>query len=105
MSKRIDSKRLIFITIISFILLTLLSIQWIPFNYPTAPLHILLFWQMRDQLFINHQYFCVFLFISVILGLLFSIRFRQIYRKIQRILFYLLLFAWIWLMYFESSVG
>jgi len=105
MRKRIDWKRFMFITIISFILLTLMSIQWIPFNYPTANLQTVLYWQIRDQLFVRHQYFFAFIFVSVILGILFSIRLKGIFRRIQKILFYLLLFIWIWFRYFESLVG
>ncbi|MGV8984036.1 hypothetical protein [Clostridium sp.] len=105
MRKKIDLKRFLIITIISFVLLTSLSIQWIPFNYPTALLHIVVYWQIRDQLFINHQYFFAFIFVSVILGILFSVRLKGIFRKIQEISFYSLLFIWTWIMYFESSVG
>lgn len=105
MSNKIHLRKFACIVIIIFVLLTLMSTQWIPFNYPTASLHVVLYWQIRDQLFITHKYFFVFLFISVILGLLFSIRFKSIYSKIQKILLYLLLFIWIWIMYFESSIA
>ena len=105
MKKSIDLKRFICGTIISFILLTLMSIQWIPFNYPTASLHVVLYWQIREQLFMRGNYFFAFLFISFILGWLFSIRFKGIFRKIQWILFWLLLFIWVWIMKFQSLVG
>lgn len=105
MIKRNALRRFIFITITTLILLTLMSTRWMPFNYPTASFQVVLYWQILDQLFIRHQYFFVFLFVSAILGLLFSIRLKGIYRKIQWILFYLLLFIWIWFMYFESKVA
>ena len=105
MLKGIDLKKFVCITIISFILLTLISIQWIPFNYPTASWQMVLYWQTRDQLFIRHQYFFVFLPISAIIGVLFSIRVKGIYRKAQKLLFYMLLFVWMWVMYFENAVG
>ncbi len=105
MSKRIDLKKCVFITAISFILLTLLSFQWIPFDYPTASFQVVLYWKIRDQLFIRHEYFFVFLLVSVIVGILFSIRVKGRYSKIQKILLNLILFAWMWLMYFGSVVG
>ncbi len=105
MIMRIDLKGCVCIAIISFILLTLMSIQWIPFDYPTASLWRVLYWQIRDQLFVRHKYFFVFLFISVMFGVLFSIRLNGIYRKIQKVVFYLLLLIWIWIMYFESAVA
>ncbi|KOA19207.1 hypothetical protein CLHOM_23130 [Clostridium homopropionicum DSM 5847] len=105
MHERVHIKKLICITIVSFILLTLMSIRWIPFNFPTASWYMVLYWQVREQLFSTHKYFYVFLFISFILGLLFSIRLKGIWGKIQKMAFYFIVFIWIWIMYFENSVG
>jgi hypothetical protein len=105
MSIRIDLKKFIWITISFFIFLTLMSIRLIPFNYPTASWLQVLYWQIRDQLFIRHNYFFIFLFISVILGMLFSLKCNGICKKIQKITFWLLILMWIWIMYFESSVA
>ena len=102
---KIELKKLILITIIFFILLTLISIKLIPFDYPTASWLQVLYWQIRGELFIRHNYFFIFLFISVILGVLFSLKFNGIYKKIQRIMFWLLILIWVWIMYFESSVA
>lgn len=103
MNIRVDLKKFIYITIIIFILLTLMSIQWKPFDYPTASCFNVLYWQIRDQLFTRHNYFLVFLFISLILGILFSLKFKGIYKKIQKIMFCLLMLIWVWIMYFESA--
>lgn len=105
MHERVHIKKLICITIVSFILLTLMSIRWIPFSFPTASWQMVLYCQVRYQLFIAHKYVYPFIIISFILGLLFSIRFKGIWEKIQRMIFYFLILIWIWIMYFENSVG
>lgn len=54
---------------LSLAILTYWSIQWIPYDYPTAAFWIVKYWQARDQLFRVNHYGLIFIPMSLVVGL------------------------------------
>jgi len=64
--------------LISFLTMTWVTIQLIPYDYPTAPFWTVAIWQVRDQLFTINNYGIVIIPLSILTGALFSVKFGKL---------------------------
>jgi len=77
-------KKFLIVVLTSFIFLSLLSTQWIAFDYPTAPFWQVTYWKLSDQLFRVNSYGAVFSFISATIGLSLALNWKEIISHLRK---------------------